>query len=136
MISRLKQFTLIASALTLTASCEGRSGLRSISGTVTIDQQPIESGTLHFKPVNGESGATGGGLISNGKFILQTREPLAPGAYTVAVQAYRTTGRQINDPQRGKIAETASVEVVDSPKTVEVSRENSEQLSIDFSSQR
>ena len=60
-------------------------GLLEISGSVTLDGQPVEEGSISLMPVDGK-GVTGGGLISNGTYTAET----SPGEMAVQIYAYKT----------------------------------------------
>lgn len=64
------------------------SGLIKLSGTVTLDGQPVEDGSISLMPVDGK-GVTGGGLISNGKYTAES----SPGEMAVQIYAYKTVTR-------------------------------------------
>jgi len=61
-----------ATAIALVSvGCGGNSdGQREVSGTVSLDGQPIENGEIVFHPVSGD-GAAQGGPIKDGKFQFQ-----------------------------------------------------------------
>lgn len=61
------------------------SGLIQLSGTVTLDGQPVEEGSISLMPVDGK-GVTGGGLISNGTYTAES----SPGEMAVQIYAYKT----------------------------------------------
>jgi hypothetical protein len=62
-----------------------------ISGTVTLDGQPLAGGTIEFTPSAGAAGpgegASGGSPISGGKFSIERDKGLVPGKYRVVVHA-------------------------------------------------
>ena len=63
-----------------------------VSGTVTLDQQPLTTGTITFQPV-GPGPITTGAVQQNGAYRLQTgaMRGLACGEYRVTVQAFSAT---------------------------------------------
>jgi hypothetical protein len=125
---------LVLAGAALILSCSSSSQLSIISGTVTVDNEPVETGTIHFQP-SGDTAAAGA-AVTAGKFELRPKVGLTPGEYSVALRAYRKTGRIVNDPQRGKVPETAAVDVIDSPKVVKLSYENANDLKIYFSTSK
>jgi len=127
-------FVLAASALT--TSCTSSSHLAAVSGTVTVDDKPVEMGTIHFQPTGGAAAPAAGAAVTDGKFELTPKVGLTPGEYSVALQAFRKTGRIMNDPQRGKVPETTPVAVIDSPKLMELSGENARDLKVGFSTSK
>ena len=78
---------------------DGRVG---VVGKVTLDGKPLETAAISFRPAPGHTGPTAGGQVHNGIFQIDARHGLLPGKYLVVVQAFRKTGRMVNDPQRGK----------------------------------
>jgi hypothetical protein len=122
----------LAMLVGLATSCSSTGGIGAVSGTVTVDGKPVDTGTIHFQPAGNESSKGAGGLIEAGRFTLAPREPIAAGNYNVVIQAFSKTGRIIKDPQKGDVAETAPISVADMPKEVSLSPANSASLEINF----
>ena len=74
-----------------------------------------------------------GGAIEAGKFELSAKTSLAPGKYNVSVQAFKKSNRVIKDPQKGQVAETVGVQVIDAPQVIELTSDNYRDLAIGFS---
>ena len=74
----------VACALLLLAlvgcSSDGR---MAVSGTVTLDGKPLESGAITFLPAPGSEGHSAGGQITNGEFRLPADHGQKPGKYLV-----------------------------------------------------
>jgi hypothetical protein len=102
----------------------------TVSGSVTVDGQPLEEGTIHFQPADSEAKGTGS-MVQEGIFSL-SRQPLHPGKYRVSVAGFRKTGRMVADPQRGQVAETAPWSFQNSPLQIDVSEENCHELKIEL----
>lgn len=103
-LSRLGFVALVLPVLSL-AGCGG--GGR-IEGTVTLDGQPVDGGTITFTNPDGHGG-NAGGQIQGGKYSIETK--LAPGTYKVEVNWLKSTGKQIpnkSDPGT-KMDETKQV---------------------------
>jgi hypothetical protein len=126
--------TIILAIAAFCLGCGVNDGLTGISGTVSIDGQPAESGTIHFQPVADSQSKGAGGAINAGAFEVSDRVPLKPGEYDVAIQAFKKTGKIFKDPQRGDVPVTVPVTVTDSPKRVEVTSETFQSLLLDFAS--
>ena len=62
----------------------GKDGQVSATGTVTLDGQPLEKGTISFMPT-GQTGTTGGGDIVKGKYSAY----VSPGEMRVSIRAER-----------------------------------------------
>jgi len=60
---------------------------QDISGQVTLQGQPLDTGTISFEPQAGTGGTSGGATIENGKFALPKGRGLAPGTYTVRLSS-------------------------------------------------
>jgi hypothetical protein len=78
---------------------DGRVG---VVGNVTLDGKPLDTAAISFRPAPGHTGPTAGGQVNKGVFQIDAQHGLLPGKYLVVVQAFRNTGRMVNDPQRGK----------------------------------
>jgi hypothetical protein len=72
------------------------------SGTVTLDDKPLESGAISFQPTRGSEGPSAGGRIINGQYQLAAKHGLKPGNYSVTIQTFKPTGRMLTDRQTGK----------------------------------
>lgn len=123
---------LLFTVLPLLTACGSGGDFSSLSGTVSVDGTPVESGTVHFQSKT-SSKSSGGATVAGGAFNVVSAEGLEPGEYEVVLQAYRKTGRTINDPQKGKVEVTETLTPTDSPKSMQVTAENSQNLALDFS---
>lgn len=76
---------LLASFCVLTG-CEDASplGRRPISGDVTLDGQPMGSGSISFRP-QGNQGIGSGGPIQDGHYQIEAAKGLLPGEYIVRI---------------------------------------------------
>jgi hypothetical protein len=126
---------LLAVALVACVSCSNDS-VGSVAGTVTVDGAPVDVGTISFRSVDDSGKGVAGGAIQGGQFQVASRDVLAPGKYTVQVQATKKTGRTIKDPQRGNVDELVPVSIADSPKEIEISNETAGNLALEFTSQK
>src|SRR5690606_8439845 len=55
-----------------------------VSGTVTLDGEPLPKGEIVFRPASG-AGTTDGGQIENGSFSIE----VTPGSKSVEITAWR-----------------------------------------------
>ncbi len=92
--------------LSLMVGCSGGDDRMAVQGTVSLDGRPLESGSINFRPAANNQAPSSGGTIKQGGFALKAVQGLKPGDYLVAIQAFRKTGRTIDDPQMGKVEET------------------------------
>ncbi|MDO5748777.1 MAG: hypothetical protein Q4Q42_03945 [Planctomycetia bacterium] len=56
------------------AGCQPNDGLCPVEGTVTLDGQPLEEGSIGMGPMVGQPGTAVGGKILNGAFKLRASE--------------------------------------------------------------
>ncbi|MEM9353116.1 MAG: hypothetical protein AAGA92_08890, partial [Planctomycetota bacterium] len=71
------------------AGCRDPTGRQQVTGTVTLDGDPLPEGRISLRPL--ATGPSAGGKIVEGQFeIDRTKGPL-PGAYTVSIQSYKDT---------------------------------------------
>jgi hypothetical protein len=131
--SRIALGVMCLLVLPALSSCGSNAGLSSATGIVTVDGQPVESGTIQFQPADDATAKGAGGAIKAGTFELSPNTKLAPGKYNVNVQAFKKTGRVVRDPQKGQVAETVGVQVIDSPQEIELTADNYRDLAIGFS---
>ncbi|RIK75131.1 MAG: hypothetical protein DCC67_15650 [Planctomycetota bacterium] len=124
---------LLLLPLLAAGSCGADGRWSTVAGTVAIDGKPVDTGTIHFQS-HADSSSSGGGLVTDGRFQVRTSDGFAPGQYSVVLQAFRRTGRTLKDPQKGRVEETASVPLRDSPQEVAVTPENAGGLALNFSS--
>lgn len=126
---------VICIAAIMLSGCNSHGDLK-VRGNVTIDGKPVEMGTIHFSPAEDANARGVGAAISNGAFELQSDRGLSPGDYNVSLQAFKTTGRMISDPQRGQIAEKSLLNAMDSPQLTKLSAQNAAGLKLSFSTSR
>ena len=91
--------------LAATLGCGPTDGLnrQAISGTVTLDGQPISKGAILFEPATQESGTAVGATIREGFFAISRHEGPVPGSYRVRV--YSSSGIQA-PPAKGQTDRT------------------------------
>jgi hypothetical protein len=73
----------------------GDSNRGDLSGEVTLDGSPVESGAILLVPLDATGGTLTGGAIDNGKFSLTGKQAPAVGLYRVEIRASRKTGRLV-----------------------------------------
>jgi len=69
----------------------GCGGSGQIEGTVTLDGQPVDGGTISFIGTGSQGNA--GGQIQGGKYSVESK--LAPGTYKVEIDWMKKTGKTI-----------------------------------------
>ncbi|WP_417848442.1 carboxypeptidase-like regulatory domain-containing protein [Thalassoglobus sp.] len=70
---------------------------QSVSGTVTLNGQPVESGSIEFQP-QGAKGTMSGAVIADGKYSIATAQGLPPGNYTVRIYSADETAEREEVP--------------------------------------
>jgi len=91
MRTNLRKFRLIAfCAVTIAAAgCSSDSGKGTVSGTVTLDGQPLKNGLIHFVPVDGQT-PTAEAIIADGEFSAE----VTVGEKQVSISAPKVVGKR------------------------------------------
>jgi hypothetical protein len=83
---------ILVGMLALASSgCEGRSDdlpREGVSGSVTMDGQPLAKGTIQFAPTSDKIPTTITAGINDGKYSVPHTEGLVPGTYKVAISSF------------------------------------------------
>ena len=84
------------------AGCSGETGPRrvAVSGSVTVDGQPMESGIIRFLPTSKNGGPASSVIVTDGVYSLGTESGPIPGFYQVRIVLTPKT-------QVGKLSGTA-----------------------------
>jgi len=100
MIRNPRHLTFLATAVLTITGCGGPSdGLahQAVSGEVTLDGQPLESGSIVFVPIESEGTPTGGEII-DGSYAIPAKDGPTPATHAVSIYAKKPTGRKLPDP--------------------------------------
>ena len=81
----------------------------AVRGTVTLDGAPLNDGAINFQPVDMGAANTSGAGIDQGRFEIPAARGLKPGKYQVSVHAFKPSGRMVQDPEYGMVAEQVRV---------------------------
>ena len=83
--------------------CGGESGAASAYGSVTLDDEPVEKGTISFVPVQGSESKTVTTTIEDGDYEIEERSiaGLKVETYQVKISWKKTTGEQYRDDMTG-----------------------------------
>ncbi len=73
----------------------GQPNRASITGTVSLDGQPVEAGRITFVPIEGTQGPPASSPIEKGAFSIAPMRGLISGVYRVEIRSQRKTGRKI-----------------------------------------
>lgn len=68
-----------------------------VTGTVTLDGQPVEDAAISFFPVGSTSGPSAGGKIVNGKYHVPQAQGPVIGDNRVEFNGAKKTGKKIKD---------------------------------------
>jgi hypothetical protein len=79
------------------AGC-GEEKTAPVSGSVRLDGQPIVEGAIQFIPIDGTTGPSTGGTISNGHYNIPRAKGAAIGHNRVELRAFKKSNRKIQDP--------------------------------------
>ena len=73
------------------AGCGGGDGLPrvAVSGSVTVEGEPVPNGVVRFKPAEGTEGPMANAMITDGQYDIPADQGPVAGNYTVEVQAYQ-----------------------------------------------
>ena len=89
-IMRHRSVLLMAAILLLSTFVACNRGkhldLQEVSGSVSLDSQPLGNGTIQFSPLD-KDGLASGSAIVEGKYRIPREKGLPPGKYTVRVSA-------------------------------------------------
>ena len=73
--------------------CGPDDGLVTVTGTITLDGQPVENGSISLMSVDGRG--AGGDVITDGHYSART----APGETAVQIYAHKTVKKQNPTPE-------------------------------------
>lgn len=96
-------------------------GRLPVSGTVQLDGQPLDSGTISFQPT-GQTGTSAGSAIEAGQYNIAAERGLPPGTYLVRISAPSGTAAPSEMPGESVVQEERIPAAwnTDSNETVEV----------------
>jgi len=91
-------FLSIAAIIIATVGCNGATSKRvEVSGQVTFKDNPIEDGTIQFRPIDVNETVPIEVSIVNGEYRFEQDSGVPIGKYRVAIQAFQRTGRMVPD---------------------------------------
>ena len=76
----------------------GHDGRVPLQGTVTLDGQTLNQGTIQFRPLAGTNGPTAGAQVVAGKFLVPAQGAPFAGKFRVEITSSKLTGRKIPNP--------------------------------------
>ena len=96
------------------SGCGGSSdGLprQAISGTVTLDKQPMAAGSITFIP-DGFDGPPVGAAVQDGAYSLPAQNGPVPGIHRVAIYRLMPTGKSTPDPDDSSVVIEGQFETI------------------------
>src|SRR5687768_6501575 len=84
---RQTALTALSVSLALYAGCGKQSDRLPISGEVTLDGAPLDSGAIRITSIGGEKVLATGAMIENGQFDIPQSKGLPPGTYHLEITA-------------------------------------------------
>ncbi|QDT32444.1 carboxypeptidase-like regulatory domain-containing protein [Thalassoglobus polymorphus] len=103
---KIESFAVCFLVSILLVGCGSKNPLnrQSVSGTVTLNGQPVKAGSIEFHP-QGTKGTMSGAVIADGKYSIATAQGLPPGTYTVRIfSADETAEREEVPGESNKLA--------------------------------
>jgi hypothetical protein len=82
-------FTLCSALISFSLGCSADAKHGTVSGTVTLDGQPLKSGTIRFDAVDGRTAAADAS-ITDGKFSAN----ISPGDKRVSITSPKVIGKK------------------------------------------
>lgn len=107
--------------LTLTLGCGGGSGLK-LSGTVSVDGEPVPNASISFTPKRGTSSPTAIASVQGGEFTVESNVGLKTGEFTVTLRlppgerASEPTTEPVTDPANFDLAKAIEEAKANAPK--------------------
>jgi hypothetical protein len=74
-----------------------------LEGSVTLDGQPVDLGSISFTPAGEGKGRASGGVITDGKYAVPEEKGANAGKYRVEIHWLKRTGKQLRDPESGEM---------------------------------
>jgi hypothetical protein len=78
---------LVAMGLLASLGCRPRSDRLPISGNVTLNGTPLDSGSVRFSSTGGEKIFATGAMIQNGGYHIPQEKGLPPGTYHLEINS-------------------------------------------------
>lgn len=105
---RRPRILLTAFLLTMLTGCGNEQRTR-VSGTVTIDAQPVSNGQIVFEPTG--PGRLGIAQISEGAYTMPVEHGPTAGTYIVRITAIRPSGRKVKTATRSNAKTIADEQI-------------------------
>jgi hypothetical protein len=86
---------LISSAWLLSCGCGVAENRAEVSGEVLVAGEPLASGSISFRPTEGNEGPTAGARITDGKYQVAREKGVSTGKNLVQIRGMKKTGRKV-----------------------------------------
>lgn len=95
--AKLGEVATLTLIVVIAVGCVDSGGLEKvpITGTVTLDGQPIPNGEILFYPLQGTRGSVSGGSIKDGKYVADGRGGVPLGSHKVEIRAFRAPKKSL-----------------------------------------
>ena len=90
----MRNYLIVIVAVVVLSGCGGGSGRDRVvlSGTVSYQGEPVETGSIRFVPISGTKGPASGAVIQDGTYETKARGGVPVGSHRVEIKATRLTG--------------------------------------------
>jgi hypothetical protein len=123
---------LIACAL---SGCGPRSDRLAISGTVTLDGTPLDSGSIRFTSLGEAKLMTSGAVIKDGAYIVPQAKGLRVGSYQVEISSPDANAKPVLDRPSGMLMAPERIPTeynIESKHTIEVTADGDNAFDFDI----
>lgn len=121
------------------AGCGGSSGIPryGVSGTVTLDGEPLDTGAIQFGPEDGQ-GMSGGATIQDGTYEIPAERGLPEGKYRVRISSAGEAAQPEDEMPGESLEHLANERIppkynVNSQETVEITPDGDNTFNFDIS---
>jgi hypothetical protein len=105
---RFLTLAIPALALLVAPGCSSDGGRVGLSGTITLDGEPLPSGSILFVPIEGTMSPSAGSDIVDGDYEVARARGPKTGVFRVEIRSQRKSGRKVQAPPpaaKGVLAE-------------------------------
>ena len=120
------------------AGCGPASDRLPISGQITLDGGPLDSGSIHFTSKGGEKLLATGATVQNGEFHIPQEKGLPPGTYFVEISSPDTSAPLVayqGEPGQPRLPPTAPERIpaeYNADRTIEVTADGDNRFTFDI----
>lgn len=148
MRQRLLPFALLATLLVVSSGCPSSSGPKriAVSGKLSVNGQPVPSGTVMARPAEGSTGVGGVGTVADGRYSFDDVSGPEPGKYVLVFNLQSAAKRAPSvskTPKGGEVSDPGNPGGIDMPggtaqfeHPIEVPAEGELELDIDLVSKK